>query len=96
MRRERDDVPLTQRLLARPEEAAAMLGVGRSTIYEMLRLGELPVVHIGRSARIPIQALRRWVELHGTGALDAPDTPAASPPSPQSSSHNSLPKLPYA
>ena len=74
--RERDDVPLTQRLLARPEEAAAMLGVGRSTIYEMLRLGELPVVHIGRSARIPIHALRRWVELHG--AADAADV--AVPP----------------
>ena len=64
-------LPLSQRLLARPEEAAELLGVGRSTIYELMRAGELPVVHIGRAARIPIQELRHWVETHETPTLPA-------------------------
>lgn len=62
-------LPLSQRLLARPEEAAELLGVGRSTIYELMRAGELHVVHIGRAARIPIQDLRLWVEAHETPTL---------------------------
>ncbi len=57
-----DEVPLAQRLLVRPEEAASLLGLGRSTIYELLRTGELPVVHVGRAARIPMRELRRWIE----------------------------------
>lgn len=60
------DIPLSQRLLLRPEEAAAVLGLGRSTIYELLRAGELPSVHIGRATRIPAQALQRWIEQHST------------------------------
>lgn len=64
-------LPLSQRLLARPEEAAELLGVGRSTIYELMRAGELPVVHIGRAARIPIQDLHHWVEAHETSTLPA-------------------------
>jgi len=64
-------LPLSQRLLARPEEAAELLGVGRSTIYELMRAGELPVVHIGRAARIPIQDLRHWVEARETPTLPA-------------------------
>ncbi len=62
-------LPLSQRLLARPEEAAELLGVGRSTIYELMRAGELPVVHIGRAARIPVQELRHWVTAHETAQL---------------------------
>lgn len=45
-------LPLRQRLLVRPEDAAELLGVGRSTIYDLMRAGELPVVHIGRAARM--------------------------------------------
>ena len=56
------DIPLSQRLLLRPEEAAAVLGLGRSTIYELLRAGELPSVHVGRATRIPAQAIQRWIE----------------------------------
>ena len=57
-------LPISERLLVRPEEAAALLGVGRSTIYELMRSGELPVIHIGRAARIPLHDLQRWVETH--------------------------------
>ncbi|HKS69072.1 MAG TPA: helix-turn-helix domain-containing protein [Ktedonobacterales bacterium] len=60
--RSREPVPLSQRLLLRPEEVAAILGLGRSTIYELLRAGELPTVHIGRATRIPARDLHRWIE----------------------------------
>lgn len=50
------------RVLVRVTEAAGMLGVGRSTIYELLDAGRLPAVHIGRSVRIPVHAIRTFAE----------------------------------
>jgi len=51
-----------ERLLLRPAEAGRALGLGRSTTYEMIRLGTLPSVRVGRSLRVPARALERWVE----------------------------------
>lgn len=48
-------------MLLRPEEAAKMLGLGRSKVFQMLAAGELPVVRIGRSVRIPSDELREWI-----------------------------------
>ena len=42
--------------------AARLLGVGRSTAYELIAAGELEVVHIGRSARVPVAAVDAYVE----------------------------------
>ena len=53
-----DGVP---RLLLRPEEVAAALGISRARVYELLASGSLPSVRIGRSRRIPLDALRAWV-----------------------------------
>jgi excisionase family DNA binding protein len=49
-------------LLIRPEEAARAISVSRSTFYEMLARREIESVSIGRSRRIPVAALRRWVD----------------------------------
>lgn len=49
-------------LLIKPEEAARAISVSRSTFYEMLARREIESVSIGRSRRIPVAALRRWVE----------------------------------
>jgi excisionase family DNA binding protein len=49
------------RLLLRPEEAAQALGVGRTTVYELLRTGELRSVRIGALRRIPTDALAEYV-----------------------------------
>jgi excisionase family DNA binding protein len=49
-------------LLLRGGEVAKLLGPGRSTVFAMLAAGELPVVRIGRSVRVPRGALERWVE----------------------------------
>lgn len=36
------------RRLYTPREAAALLGIGRSTIYELIKRGELPGTRVGR------------------------------------------------
>lgn len=48
-------------LLLRPEEAAAVLGVGRSTLYELLAAGAVESVLIGKSRRVPVAALADYV-----------------------------------
>ena len=48
-------------LLLRPTEAAARLGVSRSTLYRLLAAGVLTSVHIGSARRISTQALNAYV-----------------------------------
>ncbi len=52
---------LVEPLLVRVEEAARMLSLSRSTIYEMMDAGDLPSVRHGTARRIPVAALRDWV-----------------------------------
>lgn len=44
-----------------PEETRAYLGLGRSTVYELLRQGVFPHVRFGRVIRIPRTALGKYV-----------------------------------
>ena len=50
------------RLLLRPIEAAEAIGIGRSKIYELLASGELPSIRVGASVRVPVDALRAWID----------------------------------
>jgi len=50
-----------EKLLLRPTEAAEVLGLGRSKVYELLAAGTLPAIRVGGSIRVPAEALRRWV-----------------------------------
>ena len=50
------------RLLLRPAEAAEAIGIGRSKIYQLLASGELPSIRVGSSVRVPVDALRAWIE----------------------------------
>ena len=49
-------------LLLTMVEAARVLSIGRTTMYELVGAGEIEVVHIGRSARVPVAALEEFVE----------------------------------
>jgi excisionase family DNA binding protein len=49
-------------LLLRAGDVAKLLGLGRSKVFAMLAAGELPVVRIGRSVRVPRAALERWID----------------------------------
>lgn len=51
-----------EKLLLSPEEAAEVLGVGRSTIYDLMRLKLLRSVKIGRYRKIPADACRELVD----------------------------------
>jgi excisionase family DNA binding protein len=52
-----EESPLTPPLLLTVEEAAEYLGVGRSTMYGLIRDGEVESIRIGRLRRIPSDAL---------------------------------------
>jgi excisionase family DNA binding protein len=68
------DVMAADRLLLTAEEAANVLRIGRTTVYALMKSGELRPVHIGRSCRISQAELDRYVR-----RLEA------SPPRPQPS-----------
>jgi excisionase family DNA binding protein len=53
---------LSQRILLKPAEAGELLGIGRSTVYHLIDQGDLPVVRIGRSVRIPVKALHALID----------------------------------
>ncbi|HVM65351.1 MAG TPA: helix-turn-helix domain-containing protein [Acidimicrobiales bacterium] len=43
-------------------EAGRLLAVSRSTVYELIGAGRLEVVHIGRSVRVPLDAIASCIE----------------------------------
>jgi excisionase family DNA binding protein len=45
----------------RPDEAGTWLGYSETTIRELMRAGELAYFEVGRSKRIPIAELERFV-----------------------------------
>jgi excisionase family DNA binding protein len=51
-----------EKLLLSPEEAAEVLGVTRSTIYDLMRMRILASVKIGRRRLVPVKACREMVE----------------------------------
>jgi excisionase family DNA binding protein len=42
-----------------PEEARAYLNLGRTTLYDLVRRGEIPAVRFGKVLRIPREALKK-------------------------------------
>lgn len=53
--------------ILRPREAAAALGVGRSTLYQMIGRGELRLVRLGaRSVGIRSDDLAAWIAARPT------------------------------
>ena len=57
------------KLLLSPEEAAELLGVARSTIYDLMRMKILASVKVGRYRKVPVSQLRAYVDrLTSSGA----------------------------
>jgi excisionase family DNA binding protein len=69
------DLPCSNPLLLTPEEAAEVLRVGRTTIYALMKAGDLRPVHIGRSCRISRAELERYVRRLEAPAPSAPARP---------------------
>ena len=55
-------VGMTGVLLLTIADAARVLSVGRTTMYGLVAAGEIEVVNIGRSARVPAAAIEEYVE----------------------------------
>ena len=52
-----------QRLLLRPDAAAAAMGISRSKLYELMAVGIVPSIKIGaRGRRIRPSAVERWLD----------------------------------
>jgi excisionase family DNA binding protein len=61
-------------LLCSPEEAAQLLGVGRSQMFELIGRGEVESVKIGRLRKIPRDAIDTYVGRLRAEAADAAAT----------------------
>jgi putative molybdopterin biosynthesis protein len=46
--------------LLRIEDAARVLKLSRTTVYDLLRRGELRIVRVGRAVRIPRSEIERF------------------------------------
>lgn len=49
------------KLLLKPEEAAVVLGIGRTTLYDLLRNGEIASVQVGKLRRFRRTDLETYV-----------------------------------
>ncbi len=49
-------------LLLTIPQAAAMLGLGHSKVYDLIRQEGLPTVKFGTATRVPAEELKQWVK----------------------------------
>lgn len=67
---ERLILAIEQRGALHLDEAAAYLGLGRSSMYELVRQGHVPSFKVGRRLLIPRQMLDDWMEEHARERKD--------------------------
>lgn len=60
-----EEIKRPQLLMA--EEVVSLTGWSRAKVYAMAASGEIPSLRSGRSVRIPLAALERWIEQNTTG-----------------------------
>ena len=60
--RERLAVTSVERLSVRIPEAAKMLGLGRSKLYQYIKAGKIDVVKAGRATLVPVSSIRDFLE----------------------------------
>lgn len=74
-----------EKLLLTPPEAAALIGIGRTRVYDLIARGVLPSLRIGRSVRVPVEGLREWIEFQR--AANGNEIDNANRPRTQDTSH---------
>ncbi len=50
-----------KRALLKVMDVSNLLQIGRSSVYELIRSGQLPTVKIGRATRIPAVGIDEWL-----------------------------------
>lgn len=53
---------MMDRLLVKPAELAAALGLSRSLVYQLIASGQLRAVRIGRAVRVRVDDLEEFIE----------------------------------
>lgn len=56
-------------LVLTPNEVRKLLKCSRGTIYEGIKKGTIPSVHLGRKILIPRHALMKWLDQGGGNTL---------------------------
>ena len=46
------------------QEVSRILHLGRSTVYKLIQLGELPCVRFGRSVRVRLEDIEEFIKLN--------------------------------
>lgn len=49
------------KLTLKPEEVAAILGIGRNSVYSAIRRGQIPTIRIGKLKLVPKVALEKML-----------------------------------
>ncbi|WP_307844413.1 helix-turn-helix domain-containing protein [Actinotalea solisilvae] len=62
-------------------EAAAVLGIGRSMLYQLIAAGEIRTIHIGRLCRVPVEAIDEFLAACPSTPRRPLDRQAAGPAS---------------
>ncbi|MEQ9335157.1 helix-turn-helix domain-containing protein [Thalassobaculum sp.] len=61
-----------ERVAVSIDDAAAMAGIGRTTLYAALARGGLPSLKIGKRRLVQVEALKAWLDAHAVAnATDA-------------------------
>ena len=59
--RKRTMQPIEPLLLTIPQ-VAAMLGLGRTKVYDLIEREGLPSIKLGTARRVPVKALQAWLD----------------------------------
>lgn len=51
-----------ERVTISVDEAAAMLGISRTSAYEYVRTGQLPAIRMGRRLLVPVKAINNLLD----------------------------------
>src|SRR5438874_13216858 len=70
------DRPLAELRFLTVAEVAALMRVSKMTVYRLVHGGTLPAVRVGRSFRVPVQAVRDYLD----GSFDETAWPCSSSP----------------
>ena len=52
------------------QEVSELLGIGRSWVYQQIRSGEMPSVHLGGSVKVKREDLEQYIEKHRRSQRD--------------------------
>jgi excisionase family DNA binding protein len=56
------------RMLLKPREAAAALGISPRLLWSKTKLGEIPCIRLGKAVRYSPAALQEWIHRAGSDA----------------------------